>query len=68
MISPSLGIIIKPRYTEIIWLSDDQHSLFIGLGPASGNLVPVEYFNRHGLTLQKFNTEAELLDLILCGN
>lgn len=68
MISPSLGIIIKPRFTEIIWLSEDHRSLFIGLGPVTGNLVPVEYMNRHGLTLQKFHTGEDMLDFILCGN
>lgn len=68
MISPSLGIIIKPRFTEIIWLSDDHKSLFIGLGRAQGNLIPIEYFNRHGITIQKFNSHDTLLDLILCDN
>jgi len=68
MISPSLGIIIKPRFTEIIRMSDDHISLFIGLGLAANGIIPVEYFNRHGLVLQKFNTSETLLDLILCDN
>ena len=68
MISPSIGIIIKPRFTEIIWMSDDKRSLFIGLGPATNNMIPVEYFNRHGLILQKFITAETMLDLILCDN
>ena len=68
MISPSLGIIIKPKFTEIIRMSDDHVSLFVGLGPAADDIIPVEYFNRHGLVLQKFNTSETLLDLILCDN
>ena len=68
LISPTSGIVVKPKYSEIIWLSEDHKSLFIGLGSSTGKEMPIEYFNRYGLVLQKFSTSEELLDLVLCDH
>ena len=68
LISPTTGILVQPKFREIIWLSDDHQNLYLGIEKLNDNTVSLEYFNRNGLTLQKFETSEEMLDLILCDN
>ena len=68
LISTATGILIKPRFREIVWLTDDTQSLFMGITSLSDNQVEIEYFNRNGITLQKFETTEQILEVILCDN
>lgn len=68
MISTATGILVEPRFREIVWLTDENQSLFMGISSLEDNRVRIEYFNHNGIILQKFETTEERLELILCDN
>jgi hypothetical protein len=68
LISSTTGILVPATYSEILWLSDDQKTLFIGITPKTEKEIQLDYFDRYGRTLQKFSTSTDLLDQVLCDN
>lgn len=68
MISTATGVLVQPRFREIVWLTDENQSLFMGIRSLESDQVSIEYFNHNGIILQKFETTEERLELILCDN
>ncbi|MFM8349321.1 MAG: WG repeat-containing protein, partial [Bacteroidota bacterium] len=66
MLSPSAGMVIPPRYEEILWWSDDQHFLLMGIRQENDQYAMLEYFNRHGTPVRKQQVTKAGIDDFIC--
>ena len=66
MLSPSVGMVIPPRYDEILWWSDEQHFLFMGIRQENEQYASLEYFNRHGTPVRKQQVTRSGMDDFIC--
>ena len=66
MLSPNTGMVIKPQYEEILWWSDDQDFLFMGIRRENETHGMIEYFNRHGTVMRRQPVSMASLDNFIC--
>ena len=68
MIEQKRGIIKPAAYQEILWWTEGQTTLFLGIFPFDETLNTCEYFNKSGETVRSFNIEKSRTELIICDN
>lgn len=66
LLSKNLGVIIEPIYSELLWWSDDRHTLFMGIKKVNDTVSQLDYLNSHGLILRSTKVRTAILDDLIC--
>lgn len=66
LLSRNLGVIIEPLYAELLWWSDENHTLYLGIKSVSDQISQLDYLNPHGILLRRTKVRSALLDDLIC--